>query len=77
MKKSVNLKYALAPILYPSGCPHDFSLLSTSGNTSLMQMIGGGTLSVRGTENPDKKYYIRSGQIQGEAPDLTQEEVVI
>lgn len=53
------------------------TLISTSGNTSLMQMIGGGTLSVRGTGEQDEKYYIRSGQIQGEAPDLVQSDVVI
>lgn len=53
------------------------TLTSTAGNTSIVQLIDGGVMNVRGTGTIGEKYYIRSGQIQGEAPNLVQEEVVI
>ena len=53
------------------------TLQSTDGSTSVMQLIDGGVMIVRGTGTVGEKYYIRSGQIQGEAPNMTQSEVVI
>lgn len=53
------------------------TLKSTDGSVSTMQLIDGGVMNVRGTGNVGEKYYIRSGQIQGEAPNMNQSEVVI
>ncbi|HAO25510.1 MAG TPA: hypothetical protein DCQ49_10565, partial [Methylophaga sp.] len=53
------------------------TLISTAGNASVMQLIDGGVMNVRGTGTVGEEYYIRTGQIQGEAPNLVQEEVVI
>jgi len=53
------------------------TLQSTDGSISRMQLIDGGVMNVRGTGTVGEKYYIRSGQLQGEAPNMTQSEVVI
>jgi len=46
------------------------TLVSTDGTTSLMTLLGTGVVRVRGTGNVNGKYYIRSSEIVGEAPDL-------
>lgn len=53
------------------------TLTSTDGTTSVITLIDGGVIRVRGTGTVNNKYYIRSGQIQGAAPNLTQYEIVI
>lgn len=53
------------------------TLTSTDGTTSLMTLLDGGVLRVRGTGVATQKYYIRSGEIVSEAPDLTQYEIVL
>jgi hypothetical protein len=53
------------------------TLTSTDGTTSVMTLIDGGVVSVRGTGTVSGKYYIRGGRIEGEAPDMTAQEVVV
>lgn len=53
------------------------TLSSTDGNTSLITLIDGGVISVRGTGTAGAKYYVRAGRIENEAPNLTQSEIVI
>ncbi|MFI3217038.1 MAG: hypothetical protein QX192_09575 [Methylococcales bacterium] len=53
------------------------TLSSTEGKTSLMTLIDGGVISVRGTGTGGAKYYIRAGRIENEAPNLKQSEIVI
>ena len=53
------------------------TVVSTTGTTSVMTLIDGGIINVRGTGTVASKYYIRSGVIQGEAPNMVQNEVVI
>jgi hypothetical protein len=42
-----------------------------------MTLIDGGVVSVRGAGIVGGKYYIRSGRIEGDAPNMTQQEVVV
>lgn len=53
------------------------TLSSTDGTTSLMSLLDGGVVRVRGTGTVGNKYYIRSGRIDGAAPSMVQNEVVI
>ncbi|MGZ8181471.1 MAG: hypothetical protein ACXWT1_05900 [Methylobacter sp.] len=53
------------------------TLASTDGTTSLMTLLDNGVVRVRGTGTVGGKYYIRSGRIDGEAPAMVQNEVVI
>ncbi|MBS3953614.1 MAG: hypothetical protein KGZ88_11760 [Methylomicrobium sp.] len=53
------------------------TLSSTDGTTSLITLLDGGVVRVRGTGTTGNKYYIRAGRIEGEAPNLTQSEIVI
>jgi len=53
------------------------TLASTDGTTSVMTLIDGGVVSVRGTGTAGGKYYLRSGRIEGEAPAMAQQEVVV
>jgi hypothetical protein len=53
------------------------TLSSTDGTTSIMTLLDGGVVRVRGTGTPGDKYYIRAGKIDGEAPNMAQNEVVI
>jgi hypothetical protein len=53
------------------------TLASTDGQTSLMTLIDGGVISVRGTGTVGSKYYIRAGRIENAAPNLAQSEIVV
>lgn len=53
------------------------TLAETDGSTSLMTLLDNGVVRVRGTGTVGGKYYIRSGRIDGEAPNLTQDEIVL
>jgi|GEM_PF-1234433 len=53
------------------------TLSNTDGTTSLMTLIDGGVVRVRGTGTVGNKYYIRSGEIISEAPNLAQSEIVL
>jgi hypothetical protein len=53
------------------------TVASVSGETSLMTLIDGGVIRVRGTGTTNAKYYIRAGRIENEAPNLTLSEIVI
>jgi len=53
------------------------TLSSTDGTTSLMTLIDAGVVRVRGTGTVGNKYYLRSGRIDGDAPNMTQNDVVI
>lgn len=53
------------------------TLVSTDGATSIMTLIDSGVVSVRGTGTAGNKYYIRAGRIEGDAPSLTQQEIVV
>lgn len=53
------------------------TLSSTDGGTAIMTLLDGGVVRVRGTGTPGAKYYIRAGKIDGEAPNMAQNEVVI
>lgn len=53
------------------------TLASTDGSTSVMTLIDGGVVSVRGTGTAGGKYYIRGGRVEGEAPNMTQQEIVV
>lgn len=53
------------------------TLGSTDGTTSLVTLMDGGVVRVRGTGNVGGKYYIRGGKIDGEAPVMVQHEIVI
>ena len=53
------------------------TLASTDGTTSLMTLLDNGVVRVRGTGTVNGKYYIRAGKIDGAAPNMTQEEIVI
>ena len=53
------------------------TLVETDGTTSLMSLLDNGVVRVRGTGTVDNKYYIRSGRIDGDAPSMTQSEIVI
>ena len=53
------------------------TLSSTDGVTSLMLMLDGGIVRVRGTGTVNNKYYIRSGEIVGDAPNQTLSNIVV
>lgn len=53
------------------------TLSAQNGNTATMTLLGGGIMNVRGVGTVGEKYYIRSGQIQGEAPDMPVSEIII
>jgi hypothetical protein len=53
------------------------TLASTDGATSIMTLLDGGVISVRGTGTVGNKYYIRAGRIEGEAPTMAQNEIVV
>lgn len=52
-------------------------LASTDGITSLVSLFDGGVVRVRGTGVVGNKYYIRLGKIDGQAPNLSLNEIVI
>jgi hypothetical protein len=53
------------------------TLSSTDGKTSLITLIDGGVISVRGTGTAGAKYYVRAGRIENEAPNLEVNEIMI
>ena len=53
------------------------TLSSTDGTTSLMLMLDGGIVRVRGTGTVSNKYYIRSGEIVSDAPNQTLSNIVV
>jgi hypothetical protein len=53
------------------------TLVETDGTTSLTTLLDGGVVRVRGTGTVGGKYYIRAGKIDGEAPNMVQNEVVV
>lgn len=53
------------------------TMSNTDGMTSLMRLLDGGVVRVRGTGVVGNKYYIRGGRIDGDAPSMVQHEVVI
>lgn len=53
------------------------TLVSTDGTTSLMTLLDGGVVRVRGTGVVTQKYYIRSGEIVSEAPNLAESLIVL
>jgi|GEM_PF-2385019 len=53
------------------------TLSSTDGSTAIMTLLDGGVVRVRGTGTVGNKYYIRAGKIDGEAPNMMENEVVI
>lgn len=50
---------------------------SVSGETSLMTLIDGGVVRVRGVGTVGQKYYIRAGRLENEAPNLVLSEIVV
>lgn len=67
--------------LFKELLPRDLLLIgtraSTDGSISVMTLIDGGVVSGRGTGTAGGKYYIRSGRIEGEAPAMAPQEVVV
>lgn len=53
------------------------TLSSTDGATSLLTLLDGGVVRVRGTGTVAAKYYLRGGKIDGPAPNLTQSEIIV
>lgn len=53
------------------------TLSSTDGQTSLMTLVDGGVIRVRGTGSVNAKYYLRAGRIENEAPNLVLSEIVV
>jgi hypothetical protein len=53
------------------------ALASTNGATAVITLLDGGVITVRGTGTVGQKYYIRSGRIEGEAPAMVQQEIVV
>jgi hypothetical protein len=53
------------------------TLVETDGTTSLMTLLDGGVIRVRGAGTVGGKYYIRAGKIDGEAPNMVQNDVII
>lgn len=53
------------------------TITSTTGTTSIINLIDGGVVNVRGTGSVTDTVYIRSGQIQGDAPNLALNTIVI
>jgi len=53
------------------------TIASTDGTTSVVTLLDGGVVSVRGTEAVGNKVYIRAGRIEGPSPAMVQNEIVI
>jgi hypothetical protein len=53
------------------------TMASTDGSTSIITLLDGGVITVRGTGTVGNKYYIRAGRIEGDAPTMTQNEIVV
>jgi hypothetical protein len=53
------------------------TLANTDGSTSIITLLDGGVITVRGTGTVGNKYYIRAGRIEGDAPTMTQNEIVV
>ena len=53
------------------------TLSNTDGQSSLITLIDGGVIRVRGTGVVNSKYYIRAGRIENDAPNLMLSEIVI
>ncbi len=53
------------------------NLDSTDGTTSIMTLLDGGVIRVRGAGTVNQNYYIRSGKIEDQAPNMTATEIVI
>jgi len=53
------------------------TLSVTDSVTSLITLLDGGVVRVRGTGTVGGKYYIRAGKIDGEAPAMGQNEIVV
>jgi len=52
-------------------------IASTDGNVSVINLLDGGVVSVRGTGTIGNKVYIRAGRIEGPAPTMAQNEIVV
>jgi hypothetical protein len=52
-------------------------VLRYDGQTSLMTLIDGGVVRVRGMGTANSKYYIRAGRIENEAPNLVLSEIIV
>lgn len=66
---SSNLFVRLSNLLAP-GPVLTGTVVSTDGSTSVLTLLGGGTLRVRGTAQVGTDVYHRDGVIQGGAPSL-------
>ena len=53
------------------------TLSNTDSATSLMTLLDGCVVRVRDTGKVGNQYYIRSGKIDGDGPNIAQSEVVI
>lgn len=53
------------------------TIASTDGATSVITLLDGGVVSVRGTGTAGDKVYIRAGRIEGAAPAMIQNEIVV
>lgn len=53
------------------------TIASVTGETSVVTLLDGGVVSVRGTGTVGGKVYIRAGRIEGPAPTMTQNEIVV
>jgi hypothetical protein len=53
------------------------TVASVSGETSLMTLIDGGVVRVRGVGAVGEKWYLRNGALDSKAPALTLSEIVI
>lgn len=67
--------------LFKELLPRDPLLVGTvavsDGATSLVTLLDNGVVRVRGTASVGQKVYIRFGKIEGNAPNLTQSEIVV
>ncbi len=50
---------------------------TVAGETSVVTLLDGGIVSVRGTATVGGKVYIRAGRIEGPAPAMRQNEIVV
>jgi hypothetical protein len=53
------------------------TVASVVGETSLMTLIDGGVIRVRGVGAVNEKWYLRNGALDSKAPSLTLSEIVI
>jgi hypothetical protein len=53
------------------------TLVSTYDDVSILTLIDGGVVTVRGTGTVGQNYYVRNGLIESQAPNLTASEIVI